>query len=419
MWEEIKHVGKNFALALDKSVQMQIFVQRSVDGIAAGTILSKALARKDFNFSLSFFQGKDSFSLDSSKVHFFIGAPEAPESAFLLTNTVSSSSGKVLGFQECSLSVLAYGVALGLSEDNKDLLYLALLPYLAGKQVPQELLKETSFESKEGIVGMGSASQPIHRMLELSVEPFLPGVSGSEDGAFSFLRECGISAKENGKFRSFLELSEGEVKEFIHQLQVKVPSFQIKPRSILLLKEEDSIIKDLYGLYLLIQGVLEAGNPSLAVSVCLYPKKFRHKAYDVFLQNRRTLINALQWFYLGLVSGSFQEKQQVVVVNVGSRLPELLEEDFVKVALTQCNASKIVFFLFSSLEGHGRVIFGSKNESVNLKNVVSKVQELGCQVQTLSSLFSFSIPPALEATLSEGLLSLSQEVLAEELVRSS
>ncbi len=69
----------------------------------------------------------------------------------------------------------------------------------------QEILKDAeiagSLKVTKGIRLWGRFSRPIHKALELSIDPYIPGITGNESAAVQFLTELGIPVKINNNWR--------------------------------------------------------------------------------------------------------------------------------------------------------------------------------------------------------------------------
>ena len=57
--------------------------------------------------------------------------------------------------------------------------------------------------------------------MEYSTDPFIPGITGSEENALNFLNELGINPREGNHFKKLVNLSEEELKILITGIILK------------------------------------------------------------------------------------------------------------------------------------------------------------------------------------------------------
>ncbi len=89
----------------------------------------------------------------------------------------------------------------------------------------QEILKDAesvgSLKVMKGIRLWGRFSRPIHKALELSIDPYIPGISGSESAAVQFLNELNIPIKNNGSWRSLADLTKEEQQRLVSAIIIE------------------------------------------------------------------------------------------------------------------------------------------------------------------------------------------------------
>lgn len=71
----------------------------------------------------------------------------------------------------------------------------------------------------EDISFFGRETRPIHKMLEYSSDPFLPGITNNEEAAIGFLLERGLELKDGESWRSWNMLSPDEKADIIDGLR--------------------------------------------------------------------------------------------------------------------------------------------------------------------------------------------------------
>jgi RecJ-like exonuclease len=130
---------------------------------------------------------------------------------------------------------------------NVDLIDLAIVGAIGDEQedrgelkgLARKILEEAIILGKvtaiKGLRFYGRNTRPIHKALEYSFDPFIPGISGSESNAIQFLSELGISVKDDGEWKKLKDLTIEE--------QQKLASAIIVER----LKSNHSYAEDIFG----------------------------------------------------------------------------------------------------------------------------------------------------------------------------
>ncbi|MBI3413209.1 MAG: DHH family phosphoesterase [Candidatus Aenigmarchaeota archaeon] len=89
----------------------------------------------------------------------------------------------------------------------------------------QEILKDAervgSLKVTKGIRLWGRFSRPVHKALEMSIDPYIPGITGNESAAVQFLTELRIPVKNNGNWRSLSELTKEEQQRLVSAIIIE------------------------------------------------------------------------------------------------------------------------------------------------------------------------------------------------------
>jgi len=88
-------------------------------------------------------------------------------------------------------------------------------------EILQEAVEAGKIKVKKGIRFFGRQTRPLHKMLEYSTDPFIPGVSGSESGAIQFLNQVGIDPKKGNEWKKIIHLDEEEMKKLVTGIIMK------------------------------------------------------------------------------------------------------------------------------------------------------------------------------------------------------
>jgi len=151
----------------------------------------------------------------------------------------------VSGATELSGAGATFIVALAMDEMNMDLIGLAILGAVGDLQDQ----KTRRLEGLNGVLAraaeehgvlkrlddiryFGRETRPIHKLLEYSSDPFLPRITGNEQGAMSFLLELGIELKDGDSWRSWASLEDRERESIIQALRDHLEQNRRRPEVV-------------------------------------------------------------------------------------------------------------------------------------------------------------------------------------------
>ncbi len=158
---------------------------------------------------------------------------------------VNPQSHGLSGANDLSGAGSTFLVALAMDDDNVRLAPLAVLGAIGDLQDQKSrrleglnravlsIAQENGLvEAKEDIRYFGRETRPVHKMLEYSSDPFLPRITGNEEGALSFLLELGIELKDGDSWRPWAELTQDERRTIITALEDHLTNMRRKPETI-------------------------------------------------------------------------------------------------------------------------------------------------------------------------------------------
>ena len=64
-------------------------------------------------------------------------------------------------------------------------------------------------------------NRPVHKALEYSTNPFIPGISGEESASIQFLSSLGIELKKEGSWKTLADLTDEETKKLATAIKSK------------------------------------------------------------------------------------------------------------------------------------------------------------------------------------------------------
>ena len=267
--EEIERAAKIFGSLVKENIP-KIISHHDADGITSASIMIKSLYRIGCNFELRIVKQLTEDEIEKIKIHdenFLVLLDLGSGQLNFIRDFFEKTQVFVLDHHEpmriehptlfhlnpllfgesSSASVVTYIFAKFLSQKNVDTIDLAIVGALGDEQderwvlkgLSRNILREAVDVGKvtvmKGIRLYGRNTRPIHKSLEFSFDPFIPGISGSESNAIQFLSELGIKARDEEGWRKLSDLTVEE--------QKKLASAIIMER--LKWKEEDA--SDIFG----------------------------------------------------------------------------------------------------------------------------------------------------------------------------
>lgn len=288
MWKSAEEAAD----ALLKARKVVIATHIDADGISAGAIASMALERKGINAEVIFFKKLDDdaiASLTQTRPDIIwytdlgsgsvskLGDVTTVVSDHHVPDTCSSEGSKVgqarlwdfskvhhvnpqlhgvSGANELSGAGATFLVAAAMDERNSDLSHLAVLGSIGDLQDQRTRRLEglnreiSTLAMAVGVIDVirdlrlfGRETRPVHKMLEYSSDPFLPGITSNEQAAISFLLGLGIEPKEGDAWKTWAMLSQEEKDTVIDALKELLSRKSRKPGSVLRLTGEVYVLK--------------------------------------------------------------------------------------------------------------------------------------------------------------------------------
>jgi len=249
-----------------------IFSHNDADGVAAGSIIAKAVYRLGGKFLLRIIDRLDEEVVNQIK--------QIPAEIYVFTEIGSGyldvlkklQASKILvidhhkplelsypnlihvnpnlhgidGAKEISGAGVCYFVAKKISRENIDQACLAVVGALGdlqdragnrclqglNKTIVEEAKMEGLLETTTDLMFYGRETRPIHKAISTTMNPFIPGLSGEEDKCLGFIVNLGIPLKEGDRWRSLADLSSEEKEKIFSQLTIYLSSKGFSEESI-------------------------------------------------------------------------------------------------------------------------------------------------------------------------------------------
>ncbi len=345
--KEITERAKKIAEVIKKNDEVLVVTHIDADGITSGAIALESLKRCGIECDVEFVKNIDSDTI--SKI--------ADKSTFVWFTDLGSGSLDLIfksgvecvitdhhipkghyklqlnphefgldGAYEISGAGTTYLVAKELNPNHQDLITLSVVGAVGDLQDSKHcklvgINRNLVYESvKRGLLDVvkdlrffGKQTRPVYKMLEYTYDPFLPGISGNERGAVSFLEKLGIPIKiEN--WRRWIDLSRDEKRMIVSELvrlcvscgyPVNTIKRLVGESYILLNQEEGTELRDAMEFSTLLNATARYGYYDIGLKVCLgvldendefkaeFDKAYR-KAKALLQNHRKNISNGLR-----------------------------------------------------------------------------------------------------------------------------
>src|SRR3989344_2053291 len=415
MNELIKNFVKEFK---EIKEPIRIVSHLDADGLTSAAILIKTLKRNDNIFVLSIVRQLDEnkikeLSLENYNYYFFVDLgsgflnfinrylndrkvfildhhiPEDAENNFIHVNP------HLAGFDSDSISGagLAYLFAKEVSNDNIDLAYISVIGSTGDfvnfkKGFNGILLKDAidsgKLEIKRGLKMFGTQTRYLHKLLQYSTNPYIPGVTGNQEGTINFLNEIGIDYKDkNGNFRRLNDLNEEELKELVTGVILRRFGSEDSPEDVLddifLLKneKEESFTKDVREYATLLNACCRLKKPSLGIGSLMESSSLKEKANELLKNYKLEIIKVLNWFYEN--KNNFVIGNNFVIINAENNVKDSMIGTLCGI-ISNSNVYQKNFVIVGmayTFENDIKISMRTNNTKIDLREIIKKIANGG------------------------------------------
>jgi RecJ-like exonuclease len=222
------------------------------------------------------------------------------------------------GATELSGAGAAYLVARELGVKNRDLAALAIVGAVGDMQDGQNcrltgLNRDVMEDGRAaGVLDwmvdirfFGRETRPVHKMLQYSSDPAIPGMTGSEDGALAFLVSLGIPLRDGEQWRSWSMLEQDERKTVASALVRRALSEGLGQRTVrrmlgevyvLTAEARGTELRDAKEFATLLNSCGRHDRAALGLAVCRGDRsEGLAKAQSLLQGHRRSLVEAIHY----------------------------------------------------------------------------------------------------------------------------
>ncbi len=316
------------------------------DGLTSAAIMGKALERKGLEYKTRFVKQLDTSALTeianrNPELVLFtdLGSGMLDAIKLLDINAVISDHHQPQGVHEHHLNPHLFGIngateisgagiayflasALG---NNGDLAALAVVGAVGDLQhvkhgqligvnrsILEEGVKNNVLRYEKDLLLFGKQTRPVFKLLQYSSDPYLPGITGSEDASIEFLKKIGIRM-HGEKWRRWIDLESGEKQRIVSALiqyclssgmQAWNAERLIGEIYTLLHEREGTELRDASEYSTLLNATARYDHADIGLAVCMGD---RGRSYDqasaLLDEHRRNLVEGLNLIKeMGVVS---------------------------------------------------------------------------------------------------------------------
>ena len=221
------------------------------------------------------------------------------------------------GSYELSGSGTTYILANALG-DNRDLADLAIvgamgdlqhmkMGYLTGinRLILEEGASSNVLNFEKDITLFGKQTRPVFKLLQFASDPYIPGLTGSEDTCIEFLKKQGIRFSGDERWRRWIDFEQGEKQKVVsglvqYCLSAGLPSYKIERligEVYTLLKEgEGTEMRDASEYSTLLNATARYGHADIGLAVCMGDREDAYEqARKLLAEHRKNLVDGLMF----------------------------------------------------------------------------------------------------------------------------
>jgi len=403
---------------LDKKKTIRLISHLDADGISACSILIKALNNDNRRYSISIVQQLNKNIIDDlakEKYKYFVFTDLGSGQIEYLKEKLKDKIIFILDHHKTEnieaenivhVNPMLYGIdgskgisgagvvylfATSLDKKIEEMAHIAIIGATGDMQedngfekLNNEILataiKKKKMKVIKGLRIFGAQTKPLHKVLEYSTDPYIPGVSGSESGAIQFLNQIGINPRNSNGWKKIVHLEDDELKKLVAGIIMKRFN-EDKPEDVLgnvyILTEEkkESPTRDAKEFSTFLNACGRMGKASLGIGVCLGDKQIRIKAMKTLLQYKREIVKAIKWY---------EERKKEVTRENGYIIINAQDEIMSTIIGTlgsiisksnDINEGTFIMTMARLLDGNTKVSLRIKNKDIDLREVIKEIVE--------------------------------------------
>jgi RecJ-like exonuclease len=301
------------------------------------------------------------------------------------------------GGKEVSGAGVAYLFAKAVDNRMEEYAHIAIVGAIGDMQeengfarINNEILQTAIEKGKikviRGLRMFGAQTKPLHKVLEYSTDPYIPGVSGSESGAIQFLHHCGINPKNGAGWKKVKDLTEEEMRHMVTGVIMRrlgdgtmTDAADVLGNVYLLRQEEEgSPLKDAKEFATLLNACGRLGKASLGIGACIGDKTHKQKALALMAEYKREIVNAMNWFEENKNLEHVEKGNGYMIINVRDKVLPTIVGTMASIIARGSEVAQGTYILSMAqlIDGSSKVslrMAGRDDPNIDLKGTMDKI----------------------------------------------
>lgn len=412
-FEEVDRVAK-IIKPLMKEKRVKIASHFDADGMSSAAIIAKTAMRMDINFQLSIYKQltedaieilKEGISEGDLLILSDFGSGQIEqlkpifETAYVLIldhheplrmehPNLFHLNPLLFGEEEISASMVCYLFAKAIDIGNSDLIDLAILGGI-GDMLDEEwrfsgtarkLLKEAEALGKvsvnRGLRLFGRNTRPLHKSLEYSFDPLIPGISGSESRAIQFLSDLEIDARTDDGWKKLSDLTEEEQRMLASAIIMQRLKFDESEATNIFGEIYDLVgwpleLQDAREFATLLNACSRTQNVDIGFRLCIGDPTALPITWAIERDYKRMIGSSMDW----VRDGGLKEREYATYILGDSKIPEEIIGTVSSISLNSnmVDRSKPLIGMADTENGKVKVSARlARDLSLNLRDIITK-----------------------------------------------
>jgi len=358
--EEVNRVAK-IIKPMVKEKRIKIASHFDADGLSSAAIVARLMLRLGVNFQLSVHKQltddaveelKENIAADDLLILTDFGSGQLKKLKSILDTTyvlildhheplrsehpnLFHLNPLLFGEEEISASMVCYLFAKAMDASNSDLVDLAILGAVGDmldenwkfEGTARKLLAEAETLGKvsisHGLRLFGRNTRPLHKALEYSYDPAIPGITGSESHAVQFLSDLDIDVRSDGGWKRLSELTEEEQKVLASAIVMQRLKFDEEEAADIFGEIYDFTgkpleLQDAREFATLVNACGRTGNIDVGLQLCMGDYTSLPRTWTIEQEYKRMISSAMDF----VRDNGMRREEHATYILAGSNIPE-------------------------------------------------------------------------------------------------
>jgi RecJ-like exonuclease len=419
--DSIKKAAAKFK-SWDKNQTIRLISHLDADGISASAVIINLLNQENRKYAISILQQLDKETIlklskekykhiiftdlgsgqlkdineDLKDKEIIILDHHEPEKVKINENImhINPHLFKIDGSKEISGSGVVYLFACSVNPKNQELAHLPIIGAIGdiqeeggflklNKKILDTALKQEKIKTMQGLRLFGAQTKPLHKVLEYSTDPYIPGVSGSESGTIQFLHQIGVEPKKGNAWKKLVDLDKEEMKKLVAGIIMKrfeedSPDDVLGNIYILPNEKKGSPTRDAREYATLLNACGRMGRASAGIGLCLGIEKDSRMAFQTLAEYKKEIVNALKWYEKNHDSKKIIKGKKYMILNAKDEIMSTIIGTLASIISKSNELDEDTYILSLARTGNGTAkvslrFSGQRDKEIDLREIVKKI----------------------------------------------